>query len=99
MKKVPSCTLIVCKGLSSDDFGAGRGTVFREMRPGAGFKAGDFVEEGWGGFRRTTPLQNTFPFIHLGYGIALSVYPKTFFFCHMKSSNRERRKNEYYCCT
>ena len=36
-----------CKGLSNlsnDDVGAARGTVFQEIRPGAGFKTGDFVE-------------------------------------------------------
>ena len=27
----------------------GRGTAFQEVRPGAGFKTGDFVEEKFGG--------------------------------------------------
>ena len=40
----------VCKGLSNDDVGAARGTAFREIRPVAGFKTGDFVEEKLGGF-------------------------------------------------
>ena len=32
-----------------------RGTVFQELRPGAGFKTGDFVKEKLeGGYRRTT---------------------------------------------
>ena len=35
----------VCKQLSSDDVGGARGTVFQEIRPGAGFKTGDFVQE------------------------------------------------------
>ena len=34
----------VCKGLSSDDVGVARVTVFQEIRRGAGFKTGDFVE-------------------------------------------------------
>ena len=39
----------VCKGLSDDDVGAARVTVFQETRPGAGFKTGDFVKEKLGG--------------------------------------------------
>ena len=35
----------VRKGLSNDDVGAARGTIFQETRPGAGFKTGDFVQE------------------------------------------------------
>ena len=42
------------KGLSNDDIGGARGTLFQETRPGAGFKTGDFVKEKWGGYRRTT---------------------------------------------
>ena len=39
----------VCKGLSNDDVGAARGAVFQEIRPGAGFRTGDFVNEKlWG---------------------------------------------------
>ena len=34
-----------CKGLSNDDIEVERGTEFKEMRPGAGFKTGDFVKE------------------------------------------------------
>ena len=34
-----------CKGLSNDDIGAARGTVFQEIRPGAGFKTGHFVKD------------------------------------------------------
>ena len=30
-------------------FGVSRGAVFEEIRPGAGFKTGDFVEEKLGG--------------------------------------------------
>ena len=47
-------TFLVCKGLllillSNDDVGAERDTVFQEIRPGAGFKTGDFVKENSGG--------------------------------------------------
>ena len=48
-----SC-LLVCEGLSNDDVGVARGTVFQEMRAGAGFKTGDFFKEKLGGYRRTT---------------------------------------------
>ena len=39
----------VCKGLSKNDVGVTMGTVFQEIRPGVGFKAGDFVKEYLGG--------------------------------------------------
>ena len=38
---------LACKGLvllSNDDVGVARGTVFQNMRPGAGFKTGNFVK-------------------------------------------------------
>ena len=38
-----------CKGLSYDDIEVAGGTVFQEIRPGAGFKSGDFVKERLGG--------------------------------------------------
>ena len=37
----------LCKSL--DDVWVARGTVFHQIRPGAGFKTGDFVEEKMGG--------------------------------------------------
>ena len=51
MKKISSCNSLVAKeGPSSDDLGVGaRGTVFQEIRPGAGVKTGDFVKEKLGG--------------------------------------------------
>ena len=45
MKKMSFMYFLVFKGLSNDDIEAARGTVFREMRPGTGFKTGDFVIE------------------------------------------------------
>ena len=36
-------------GLSIDDLGMSRDTVFQEIRPGAGFETGDFVKEKLGG--------------------------------------------------
>ena len=42
------------KGRSNDDVGVARGTEFQALRPGVGFKTGDFVEKNWGGYRRTT---------------------------------------------
>ena len=47
-----SVHFLLCKGLlllSNDDVGVGRGTVFQEVRPGAGFTTGDFVKEVLGG--------------------------------------------------
>ena len=37
--------LLCIKGLPNDDVGVARGTVFQQIRPGAGFKTGDFVKE------------------------------------------------------
>ena len=39
----------VCKGLTIDDVGMSRNTVFQEIRPGAGFETADFVKEKLGG--------------------------------------------------
>ena len=47
----------MCKGLTIDDVGVSRrDTVFQEIRPGAGFETGDFVNKNWrgGGYRGTT---------------------------------------------
>ena len=40
---------LVCGGLSNDDVWVVRDTVFQKIRPGAGFKTGDFVKEKLGG--------------------------------------------------
>ena len=50
MKKLSS-RIFLCakKGLSNDDVGVARGSVFQALRPGAGFKTGDFVGEKLGG--------------------------------------------------
>ena len=41
-----SCiSLLLQRGLSNADVGAASGTVLQEIRPGAGFKTGDFVKE------------------------------------------------------
>lgn len=37
------------KGLSNDDFAVARGVVSQDIRPGTGFKPGDFAEEKFGG--------------------------------------------------
>ena len=39
----------VCKGLSNDDVGGARGTVFREIQLESGFKTGDSINEKLGG--------------------------------------------------
>ena len=49
MKRISACITFVCGGLSNDDVRVVRGTVFQEIRPGAGFKTGDFVKEKLGG--------------------------------------------------
>ena len=45
MKNISSYYVLVCKGLWKDGAWVAWGTVFQEMRPGAGFKTGDFVKE------------------------------------------------------
>ena len=41
-----SIYFLVCRKVPlNDDVGVARGTVFREIRLGAGFKTGDFVKE------------------------------------------------------
>ena len=40
-----SIYFLVCRDLSIDDVGVSRHNVFHEIRPGAGFKTGDFVKE------------------------------------------------------
>ena len=56
-KNIVILFILVCRGLllvalvllPNGDVGVARGTVFQETRPGAGFEAGDFVEEKvWG---------------------------------------------------
>ena len=55
-KKFPYIFLFAKKGLSTDDVGVARGTVFQEVRPGAGFKNGVLLKKSWGGYRRTALL-------------------------------------------
>ena len=45
MKKNVMTYFLVYTGLSNDDVGATRGTVFQEVRPGVGSKTGDFAKE------------------------------------------------------
>ena len=45
MKNTASCIFFVWKGISNDNVGVARGAVFQEVRPGSGFKTGDFVKE------------------------------------------------------
>ena len=47
-KNIPT-NFVVCNGLSNDDVGVARGTVFEEIRSGAGFKTDDSVKETLGG--------------------------------------------------
>ena len=56
-KKHPYTFSCASKGLSIDDVGVSRDTVFKEIRPGVGFEAGDFGKEKLGeiSYRRTTP--------------------------------------------
>ena len=44
-----SILFLACKGLSIDDVGVSRNTVFQEIRPRAGFETGDFVKGKLGG--------------------------------------------------
>ena len=47
--KVSIYFLVVCKGLSIDDVGVSRDTVFQEIWHGVGFETADFVKEKLGG--------------------------------------------------
>ena len=49
MNNISSLVFLSCKALSNDDVWVARGTVFQEIRPGAGFKTADFVKESLGG--------------------------------------------------
>ena len=44
-RKMYPCKFLVCKGLSIDDVEVLRDILFQEIRPGAGFETGDFVQE------------------------------------------------------
>ena len=44
-----SIYFLVCEDLFDDDVGVSRDAIFQEIRPGAGFKTGDFVKEKLGG--------------------------------------------------
>ena len=51
--------LLVCEGLTNDDVGVARGTVFQEVRPGASFKTCEIsLEKSWGGCRSKTQGEN-----------------------------------------
>ena len=49
MKNIPPCIFLLEKRRSNDDVGMARITGFQALRPGAGFKTGDFVLEKLGG--------------------------------------------------
>ena len=49
LRKKRPCIFLLCKGLSIDDVGVSRDTVFEEVRPGAGFETRDLVKEQFGG--------------------------------------------------
>ena len=73
MKNVSSCIFSGCEGLSNDDIEVARGNVFQEMiRPGAGFKTGDFVKRRIGG----ATVERPFPYLRFG----TPATPLVFFF-------------------
>ena len=49
MKIQSSYMFLLAKGHRMITSGVARGTLFQEMRPGAGFNTGDFVKEKLGG--------------------------------------------------
>ena len=66
-EKYNICICFACKGLSNDDVGGARGTVLKEIRPGAGFKTGDFVKEVLGGLPQNDSGERKFcPLLSLG---------------------------------
>ena len=55
IEKNVSKYFVVCKGLTIDDVGVSRDTVFQEIRPGAGFETADLsLKETLGGLYRRT---------------------------------------------
>ena len=65
-EKYPQTLFRAKKGLSIDDVGVSRDTAFQEIRPGAGFEAGDFVREKLGSYYycRTTLLLTRYYIMH-----------------------------------
>ena len=57
MKTQSLCIVLSAKDYQTMAVGMARVTVNQEIRPGAGFKTGDFVKETLGGYRRTTLWQ------------------------------------------
>ena len=45
LRKTYPCIFLVCKGLTIDDVGVSRNTVFQEIRPGDGLETADFVKQ------------------------------------------------------
>ena len=45
MKKYSGVYTLACKGLPNGDCRGGNGHHIQEIRPGAGFKTGEFVKE------------------------------------------------------
>ena len=49
MKRVSAYIILFAEDYQTMDVRLVRGTVFHDLRPGAGFKTGDFVKEKLGG--------------------------------------------------
>ena len=60
---------LIFKGLSNDDVRVARGTVFQEIRPGAGFKTADFAKEKLGG-ATVEPHSYNIPVVTIKYYVS-----------------------------
>ena len=71
IEKKVSTYFLVCEGLSIDDVGVSRDTVFQEIRPVAGYETADFVIEKLGGIPQNEPVvaHAVYRNVSLGYGI------------------------------
>ena len=59
MKNIPPCIFLLEKRRSNDDVGMARITGFQALRPGAGFKTGDFVKKKYPGGAIVVRLHRT----------------------------------------
>ena len=60
MKTTLFTCFVVCRGLSNDDVGGARSTIFQEIRPAAGLKKPAISSKKcWGGYRSKTCMHFT----------------------------------------
>ena len=104
--------MFASEGLSKDDGGVARGTIFKDIRPGVGIITGDFVKEsfggGGGGYRKNDSSAMWFlvylGHLYMGLFIGLhSQFTKSQFFGRgrykVRESLRQKKEVHLYVCT